>query len=208
MNIIQCEQGDEVWHGARCGVVTGSMFKVARDKLKNGDYSAKAKEYAFRLAVERISGELLSEDKFETWEMRRGHELESEARLAHEKTMGILVERAGFAVSDCGLYGASVDGLIDDDGISEYKCFVSPKSMMPILLDNDLGDIQDQMQGGLWITGRKYCDFGLYCPALKSIGKELKMIPVERDEAYIEALKTDLAKFNDLINFYINKLKG
>ena len=84
MNLINCEQGSQEWLDARCGLITASMFKEIRAKLKNGDYSAAAKQYAFRLACERISGELLSEDKFETWEMRRGHELEPEARLGHE----------------------------------------------------------------------------------------------------------------------------
>jgi hypothetical protein len=207
MNIINCEQGSQEWLAARCGLVTASMFKEVRAKLKNGDYSAKAKEYAFRLACERISGELLSEDKFETWEMRRGHELEPEARLEHESQYALLVERAGFAVSDCGLFGASVDGLIDDDGMSEYKCFVSPKSVMPIILNNDVGDIIDQAMGGMWITNRKWCHIGLYCPALKNIGLQLKVIEVARDESYISELKKDLIKFDEFITENVEMIK-
>lgn len=171
-----------------------------------GDFSDKAKEYAFRLAIERISGELLSEDKFDTFEMRRGRQLEPEARLAHEMKKGILVEQTGIALTDDRLFGASVDGLIDDDGSSEYKCFIGPSSLMPILLDEDLSKTKDQVQGQLWITGRKWSDFVLYCPALKSIGKELTIITVERDDDYIEALEADMLAFNDLVESYREKL--
>lgn len=40
-----------------------------------GDFTEAAKDYAFRLAFERISGQLMDEG-FTTWQMDRGHELE------------------------------------------------------------------------------------------------------------------------------------
>ena len=210
MNIVHCNQGSQEWLNARCGLITASMFKECRKRLKSGpnkgDFSSEAKQYAFRLACERISGELLTEDKFETWEMRRGHELEPTARLLHEEREGILVEQVGFAVSDCGIYGASVDGAIDDDGISEYKCFVAPKSIMPIVLDHDISDTMDQIQGGLWVTKKKWAHFCLYCPALKKVGKELTVIPVERNQNYIDEMIPDLAEFDGLVEKYIGKL--
>ena len=133
MQIINCQQGDTEWFQARAGVITASMFAECRKRLKSGknkgDFTSAAKQYAFRLAVERISGELLDDSKFDTWAMRRGRELEPEARLAHEERKGILVEQAGLALTDDGVLGASVDGLIDDDGSSEYKCFISPESL-------------------------------------------------------------------------------
>ena len=71
-------QGSPEWHAARAGVITASMFKVARGKLKTGKnaggFKEDAKDYAFRLAIERISGKPLDEG-FETWQMKRGHEL-------------------------------------------------------------------------------------------------------------------------------------
>ena len=87
MIVVECEQGSEEWHLARAGVPTASMFKVARSRLKSGknqgQFTEAAKDYAFRLAIERISGKPLDEG-FETWQMKRGHELEPAARLAHE----------------------------------------------------------------------------------------------------------------------------
>ena len=209
--IIECDQGSVEWLNARTGAITASMFSECRKRLKSGpnkgDFTSAAKQYAFRLAVERISGQRLEEDKFETFEMRRGRELEPEARLLHEERKGILVEQAGFALTADGKFGASVDGLIDDDGVSEYKCFIAPSSLMPIILDDDISDCIDQVQGGMWITGRKYGHFVLYCPALKSVNKELKIIEVLRNDDYIEELEADLMEFDRLVEEYKNTLQ-
>jgi hypothetical protein len=210
--IIECEQGSPEWHQARTGAITASMFAECRKRLKGGpnkgDFTEEAKKYAFRLAVERISGQLLAEDKFETFEMRRGRELEPEARLAHEEARGILVEQCGFALTADGRFGVSVDGLIDEDGISEYKCFIAPSSLRPILLDNDISDCIDQVQGGLWITGRKWAHFVLYCPALRKVGKNLTIFEVERDDNHIEAMETDLLAFDRLVEDYRARLEA
>lgn len=207
MLVVNCVQGSPEWHQARCGVITASNFADCCQKLKSGDYSAKAKQYAFKLAIERISGQLLQEDKFETFEMRRGRELEESARHAHEQKIGVMVEQTGIVLTEDNLFGASVDGLIGEDGQSEYKCFIAPSSLMPILLDGDISDCEYQIQGQLWVTGRKWCDFVLFCPALESIGKSLTVVRCNRDEKFIEKMELDLLKFNDLVNQYKIKLE-
>lgn len=212
MIVINCEQGTQEWFQARAGVITASMFDECRKTLKSGPNkgqpSAKAKEYAFRLAVERISGELLAEEVFENYAMRRGRELEAEARLAHEAAKGILVDQTGIALTDDRLFGASLDGLIDEDGCSEYKCYISPSSLMPIIIDNDLSQVEAQVQGQLWVTGRKWADFVLYCPALKPVGRDLTIITIHRNDEFIEDLEKDLLKFNNLVDEYKNKLES
>ena len=131
------QQGSEGWHAARAGVITGSMFATAREKLKSGankgQPSAAAGDYAFRLAVERISGNPLDEG-FETWAMRRGHELEPAARFEHEMAIGVVVEPVGFITTDDGKFGASADGFIGADGGAEYKCLVDPSRLRKVLL--------------------------------------------------------------------------
>lgn len=212
MIVVNCEQGTQEWFSARCGAITASMFEECRKTLKSGPNkgqpTAAAKQYAFRLAVERISGEMLAEEVFENYAMRRGRELEPEARLAHEEAKGILVDQTGIALTDDRCFGASVDGLIDDDGCAEYKCFLSPEKLMHIYLDKDFSDVMAQVQGQLWVTGRAWSDFVLYCPALKSIGKHLVIETFERDEDFIEELEQDLLKFNDLVEDYKDKLHG
>lgn len=202
MILVHCEQGSEGWHEARAGVITASMFRVARAKLKSGkntgQFTEAAKDYAFRLAIERISGKPLDEG-FETWQMKRGHDLEPDARMAHEIQTGLSIMRAGFVLTDDRLFGASADGLIDDDGGSEYKCLVSPEKLRDILIDGDFSDYLDQVQGCMYVTDRKYWEFCLYCPALQPIGKELWRRRVERNDDYIEALEADLVEFAALV---------
>lgn len=173
---------------------------------KIGDWSDAAKDYAFRLAIERISGHPLDEG-FETWSMKRGHELEPEARMEHEAQTGLLVERAGFVTTDDGLFGASADGLIDQDGGSEYKCFIAPDKLRPILLDSDVSDVQEQAQGCMWLCGRNWWHVGLYCPALSSVGKQFTMVEVRRDDEFIEKMELDLIEFAALVDQYEAELR-
>lgn len=174
---------------------------------KVGEPSEAALNYAFRVAVERISEQPLDEG-FETWQMRRGHDLEPAARLAHEAAAGVVVQRAGFVTTDDGIFGASADGLIGDAGGSEYKCLVSPEGLREVLLLDDISEFADQIQGCMWITGRRYWHFALYCPALAPIGTELYWRRVERDDDYIEAMEQDLWQFAMLVNEYEKSLRA
>lgn len=249
--LIDCEQGSPEWHKARAGVITASMFKVARERvggltdqqqkyvdairagkspdeakelaeykskprptetmeraiqgLPIGDFSEAAKNYAFRLAVERISGEPLDEG-FSTWQMKRGQELEPEARRRHEEEAGVLVDRAGFVTTLDGLFGASADGLIGSSMGSEYKCLVSPEGLRNILIHDDISEFIDQVQGCMWITGRDEWHFGLYCPALALAGLDFTFKVVDRDDNHIEAMEQDLMQFLGLVNTFHAKL--
>lgn len=174
--------------------------------LPIGDFSEAAKNYAFRLAIERISGVPLDEG-FETWQMKRGHDLEPAARELHECAAGVLVDRAGFVTTDDGWFGASADGLIGNDGGSEYKCLVSPEVLREVLLSGDIGEFIDQIQGCMWITGRKWWHFGLYCPALSAINKEFFWREIQRDDNFIEKMEQDLIGFNRLVIGYKEKLQ-
>jgi hypothetical protein len=167
--------------------------------LPVGDFSDAAKDYAFRLAIERISGQPLDEG-FQTWAMARGYELEPEARYAHECAAGVVVQPCGLALTDDRAFGASADGFIGADGGAEYKCLVAPDRLRSVLLDNDLSEFEDQMQGGMWITGRKFWHFALYCPALASIGKDLWWREWKRDDNYIAKMEQDLIAFKALVD--------
>lgn len=172
-----------------------------------GDWSEAAKNYAFRIAIERIAGKPL-DDGFETWQMRRGHELEPEARMEHEIKAGVIVEKCGFVTTEDDWFGASADGFVGNDEGCEYKCFLSPEKLRAFWMDNDASCIMDQVQGGLWITGRKRWHVGLYCPALEPAGKQLWLHTYDRDEAYIERLESDLLRFRELVMQYESRLRA
>src|SRR5690606_6785212 len=108
---LDAPQGSTEWFAGRLGAITASMATECRKTLKSGankgDYSQKARDYGFKLAVERISGELLDDPQFDPWQAKRGRELEPEARLAYEETMAVLVEQTGLALTEDRLFGAS-----------------------------------------------------------------------------------------------------
>lgn len=172
-----------------------------------GDYSDAAKNYAFRLAIERISGEPLDEG-FQTYAMKRGHELEEDCRIRHENDIAMLVETAGFVTTDDEKYGCSADSLVEQDGGGEYKCFIAPDKLRPIIIEDDWGDIMDQVQGCMWITGRKWWDMCLYCPALAKANKDFVRKRVNRDDDYIEKMELDLIHFEKTVTEWEFKLRN
>lgn len=211
MLLHEVDQGTPEWHQARAGVITASMFSEVRKRLKTGpskgDHSAAAKNYAFRLACERIAGAPLDDDTFETYSMRRGREMEEECRRRHEAEIGQIVDLAGFVTTEDRKFGCSADSLIDRDGGAEYKCFYAPDKVRPILAEDDWGDILDQVQGCMWVTGRKWWDMCLLFPALDCIGRGFTRKRIARDEEYIDSLESDLLLFDGLVCQWVEKLQ-
>ncbi len=164
-----------------------------------GEFSDAAKDYAFRVAVERISGSPLDEG-FSTWAMKRGQELEPTAREEVEISLGVLVKTAGFVCTDDEKFGASADGFIGEDGGLEIKCLVDPGRLRKVILTRDISEFMDQIQGGMWITGRKWWQFALYCPALEPVGLHLWTKRVERDDNYINEMEIALLEFEQLVS--------
>ena len=205
MKIYNDEQGSDAWRKNRAGVITASMFRVACERTKKGEYTAAAKNYAFRLACERVGGSPLDEG-MQTWAMKRGKELEPFARAEHSSTIGDEVSTAGFYTTDDGWFGASPDGLIGERGCAEYKSLVSPEQISGILLDGDYSDYMHQVQGVMWITGREWCDFCMYCPQFVSIGKQLHVKRFQLDQVFVSDMVGHLCVFNALVDEYQQKL--
>ena len=198
----QHEQGSDEWLQARRGVITGSRFKDARDKLKSGAPSKAALGYAMDLARERLGG--LAPSKFQNAAMRTGTEQEPIARAMYERSTGNLVDEVGFFTTDDGLFGLSPDGFIDDDGVLEIKTMVSSDTLFTAVADGDLSAYTDQCNGYLWLLGRKWVDLALWVPDLK----KLHIHRIDRDESAIESLEADLMAFSRLVNSYQTKLQA
>ena len=67
--------------------------------------------------------------------------------------------------------------------------------IVEILETGDLTEYMHQMQGGMWITARKWCDFIMYVPDLANAGSDLYIKRVMRDDSFIDAMVLDLAAF-------------
>lgn len=195
------EQGSEEWLSVRRGVITGSRFKDARDKLKGGQPSRACLSYAMDIARERVGG--VAPAKFQNAAMRTGTEQEPIARFAYERRTGNLVQEVGFFTTEDGCFGLSPDGLIDDDGVLEIKTMVSSDTLFTAVADGDVSAYMDQCLGYLWLLGRQWVDLVLWCPDLN----HMVIKRIERDEAAIEALEADLMAFARLVTQYENTLR-
>ncbi|WP_225783378.1 lambda exonuclease family protein [Xenophilus sp. Marseille-Q4582] len=196
VNFFNHPQGSDEWHEARRGVITGSRFRDARDKLKSGHPSKACLDYARDLARERLGGSAPS--KPQSAAMRVGTEQEPVARARYEAKTGYMVEEVGFFSTADGLFGGSVDGLIDEDGVLEIKTMVSSDTLFTAVAEHDLSAYRDQCLGYLWLLGRKWVDLVLWCPDLK----HMVIHRIERDEEAIEALESDMLAFAKKVDEY------
>lgn len=199
MIFVNCEQGSESWHAARCGVITASKFRDAVELTAKGKPTSKSTLYAAQVALERIS-RTPCDEVFNSWQMRRGTELEPKARMEYELRTGNLATESGVVLTDDRMFGYSTDGEIGADGIIEIKCLASAIGVLEMWRDGDMSDYMHQMQGGMWITGRKWCDFVMYAPQLESVGKQLFYRRVDRDDNFIDAMVDQLMEFSRVVS--------
>lgn len=165
---------------------------------KTTDFSDTSKRYAMDLAFERISEKPYGIPP-KTWLLERGHTMEEIARRLYECRTGYLATEAGICVDDHG-HGYSSDGLVNEDGLIEIKAPIDSIKIDEILRTENLDEYMHQMQGGMWLTGRKWCDFIMYVPALENVGAELFVKRVMRDDEFIDAMVLTLVDFAHVVN--------
>jgi len=125
--------------------------------------------------------------------MEHGLEYEPYAREIYEANKNVVVEQVG-GIEDKGVW-YSPDGLVGKDGLIEIKC-PQPQAHLRFMIGK--GDIDSkyigQMQFGMMVSGRKWCDFISFHPDFPDHLK-IKVVRVERDEEYQKLLKSRLEEF-------------
>jgi len=200
-------QQSEGWFAIRKGRITGSKFKDARDKLKSGKPSSKATLYARNVARERFGGK--AEAVYQNAAMKFGTEQEPFARQAYETTTGLLAQEAGFAYTDCGMFGLSVDGLVGDDGVIEIKTMVGSDNLFETVVEEDYSAYMDQCLGYLLFLDRQWVDLILWTPDLEDKGLGLVIHRINRADHIkeIAELKADLEAFAMVVRQYESQLR-
>ena len=182
--IIDCEQNTPEWFAARLGLATASQFSAVMAKGQGKT----RRTYMLKLLGEWLTGEMA--EGFTTAAMERGHEMEEAARNAYAFESGNTPELVGFVVLD-GKCGASPDAMIGDDGILEIKTKAPHLQLDVILKDKVPAEHVAQIQGQLWVTNRKWCDFVSYWPGLPLFVKR-----VYRDAEKILEIEEAVKLFN------------
>lgn len=96
-------------------------------------------------------------------DMDRGNELEQTARITYEFEFNCIVKQVGF-IQYSDFVGYSPDGLVSDDGLIELKARNDEIHFGLLLGDSVDSSTIWQMNMGMLISGRKWCDFGSYNP--------------------------------------------
>lgn len=111
------------------------------------------------LAAQRITGHV--EETPVTRDMERGILAEPFAQDAYEQRTGNVVQSVGFMVRDFGGYkiGCSPDGLVGDDGMTEWKAPRARHHITTVLHDEVPPWHMAQVQCSLLVTGRQWIDY-------------------------------------------------
>lgn len=193
--IIACEQNSPEWLRARMGIPTASAFAQL---LAKGEGKTR-KTYMLKLAGEIVTGE--PAESFSNEHTERGHALEDEARQLYLFQSGCDIERVGFIRN--GRSGCSPDSLIGADGGLEIKTKLPHLLIELILADKFPAEHKAQVQGTLWLTGRKWWDIAVYWPGLPLFVKR-----AERDEEYIKTLAAEVSRFNDELDLIVKTIRA
>ena len=179
MRLIKCEQGSPEWLTHRLGVPSASQFsKIVTGK---GGKSTQVEAYINQLVAEELTGETTL--VYVNEHMKRGTELEPDARELYEALTGNTVQEVGFCLHDTVNAGCSPDGLIGEDGGLEIKCPAPATHVEWVKAGVVPSKHLQQIMGCLWVTGRSWWDFMSYHQTMKPL-----IVRVERDEEYIAAL--------------------
>ena len=180
-------QGTPEWLLLRAGIPTASCFdQIITPK---GKVSTQAERYMHTLLAERIMRHPVVE--FVSGWMDRGSQLEAEAVAYYEGIRELDTTRIGFLTNDAGTIGASPDRFVGDDGLLEIKV---PKEHTHVsyLLGKAVSDVYyPQVQGQLWVSGRKWVDSMSYHPEMPPA-----LVRTQRDDAYIAALSAGVEAFS------------
>lgn len=198
IEIYDMPQGSEAWLRARLGLVTMSNAATILAKGKDGGASLTRAKYMRELAAERISGELT--DGYTNIFMERGKLQEAEARGLYALCRDVEPELVGFIRN--GNQGCSPDALLGTDGMLEVKTRLGHLQIELLLADKFPAEHRAQVQGGLWIAEREYCDLAVYSPGLP-----LYLSRQYRDEAYIANLAAAVDRFNEELALIVEQIQ-
>lgn len=182
-------QGSDEWLAARCGLLTASEMKLiltpATLKAASND---KERAHLYELLAQRISGHV--EPHYVSDDMLRGQEDEVEARILYAEKYAP-VETIGFMTNDRWGFtlGYSPDGLVGEDGLIECKSR-RQRFQVQTIVENVADETvpQDfalQVQTGLLVSERRWCDFISYSGGLPMAVIRIHPIP-EVQDAIIE----------------------
>lgn len=193
-------QGSDEWLNVRIGIITASQMsqlitptgKLADNKDSRAIVCKKVYE---RLTKESADGE------FDSYHMERGRVFEPFARDLYSREREQVIE-CGFITRqfDGFKIGYSPDGIVGDEGLIEIKCPDGHKHVKEICENEEPKDAMMQMQTGLLVTGRKWCDFISHCN-----GMHQRIVRVYPNLELHELIKSASKNLEECININLDR---
>lgn len=200
---MNAPQRTDEWLAERCGHATASKFADVLARIKTGE-AATRRKYRIQVVTERLTRNPVQ--GYQNAAMLWGIQTEPEARMAYEASTGVIVDETGFVkhqkVAWCG---ASPDGLVSDEGMVEIKCPESTTHLEWMTAGGVPSEHVPQIQGQMWVCGRKWVDFVSYDPRFPE-HLQLFVVRVPRDDAYIETLSVEVSRFLKEVSDMYDKL--
>ena len=198
------EQGTTEWLEARIGNITASRVHGIR-RGKRGFYTAARKNYMAEMICEMLTGK--PTEMYVSKEMEHGTEQEPVSRMAYEMRKGVSVSLDGFRLhpSIKGL-GASPDGLVESDGLVEFKNPMQATHMDTMINGTVKDEYITQMNVQMMVYDRAWCDFvshdDRFPDNLSFFCKRFY-----RDEVLIKEIENEVILFIAERDTLLNKLK-
>lgn len=192
-------QRTDEWREARRGKITASKFADVMSNGKGGNLSATASKYMNQILSEILTG--IEADSYTNAAMEWGTEYEPEALIAYEELKITEVVASPF-VNYSGdnellekYVGGSPDGLVGKDGGVEVKCPNTITHLQTVISQQVPKTYIPQVQGCLWLTGRKWWDFVSYDPRLLNEKNRLVVVRMMPDPDFHKLLEAKLISF-------------
>jgi hypothetical protein len=202
---MEFDQGSGQWSEKRCGMITASQIKfILTATLKPADNDG-MRTYLGELLAQRITRYV--EMHYISDSMMRGKEEEIAARELYSEKYSP-VAQCGFVTNNkLGFdLGYSPDGLVGDEGLIEVKSRRQAFHVRTIVEGSVPPEFILQIQAGLFVTERKWCDFISYCGGLPMF--VLRVLPDSAVQAAIAKAATDFeAKIDEKIDTYAERVR-
>ena len=112
--------------------------------------------------------------------------------------------RVGFVRNkgNYGQVGCSPDSFLGTNGILEIKTQRGDLLVATLFADRFPPEHVAQCQGALWVCEREFVDIAVYWPKMPMFVRR-----ATRDEAYIQTLASEVARFNDELAATVEKIR-
>ena len=202
---VAVEQGSPEWFQMRLGKVTASRVADILAKTKTGP-SASRQNYLIELALQRTTG--IIQESYSNAAMEWGTQTEPQARVAYEVNTNNFVDQVAFIDHpSIEWFGCSPDGLVSDRGLVEIKCPNSATHWEYFKAKKAPNKYVIQMQAQIAVTNKDWCDFVSFDPRMPD-RSQLLIVRIDRDEAFIAEMETEIKKFLSEVEVEVNLMKG